>query len=270
MTEIGASPITATLKALETWPSGFATVTGTELLTVAVVPAALSCVEETYVVASDTPPNFTTAPLRKAEPVTVKLNAPVFTGFGATDEMTGAGYRIVTAALPLLAGTATLVARTVTVAGFGTAEGAEYIPKVSMYPTVELPPSAPLTDQVTDWSATFCTVAVNCWLAWVTTVADDGVTETDTPGCFAWPESGSIISEDTSTASKAEPKTFRRVLRLVLFQRGSGSPEMNHAEPLSLSIIPYFFSARRITCTSAGKPEMSKFAFKRNRCPMGG
>jgi hypothetical protein len=41
------------------------------------------------------------------------------------------------------------VARTTTVAGNGTAEGAVYSPLEAMVPTAELPPAKPFTDQAT-------------------------------------------------------------------------------------------------------------------------
>jgi hypothetical protein len=78
------------------------------------------------------------------------------------------------------------------------------------------------------------------------------------------------VSEDTSTASNAEPGTPRRRLRSPLFHVGSGTPLMNHAEPLSASTIPCAFSARRMTWFCAEKPLMSKLAFRRNHAPMGG
>src|SRR5262249_25257862 len=145
-----------------------------------------------------------------------------------------------------------------------------YIPIVSIVPTVALPPRAPLTDQLTDWSAEFTTVAVNCCWCPVKTLAVAGVTLTATDVCRACPEFGSIISDDTSTASRSDPTTRRRSERLVLFQRSSGAPLMNQAEPLSAIIMPYFFSARRMTCTSGEKVVTSKLARSRKRCPIGG
>jgi len=90
-------------------------------------------------------------------------------------------------------------------------------------------------------------VAVNCCVCPVGTLAVDGLTVTETDVCLAWPEFGSIMSEETSTASKSEPTTRRRSPRFVLFQRSSGAPEINHADPLSAIIMPYFFMARRMT-----------------------
>jgi len=44
-----------------------------------------------------------------------------------------------------------------------------------------------------------------------------------------------------------DPFTFPKLCRSESFQRESGTPERYHADPLSASIMPYFFSARRIT-----------------------
>ena len=78
------------------------------------------------------------------------------------------------------------------------------------------------------------------------------------------------LSEDTSTASNAEPGTPRRAFRSLLFQLGSGAPLMNSDEPLSASTIPCFLSARRITWFWAEKPLISKLALSRNQAPIGG
>src|SRR5262245_48261912 len=72
-------------------------------------------------------------------------------------------YRLktVTAAVAVFGGSATDVALTVTTAGFGTEFGALYDPDAEMVPTVEFPPTIPLTFQVTAVFGVFCTVAVN-------------------------------------------------------------------------------------------------------------
>src|SRR5580692_2540423 len=84
------------------------------------------------------------------------------------------------------------------------------------------------------------------------------------------PELGSTIKEDTSTASKADPGIWLNSCRSSLFQRSSGTPDRYQLDPLSARIIPYFFSAVRITCTSGEKDEMSKGDFNRKRWPIGG
>ncbi len=79
------------------------------------------------------------------------------------------------------------------------------------------------------------------------------------------------MSADASTASKSDPFTRANSLtNTSSFQRESGTPEMNHAEPLSARNMPYFLSARRITCTGAEKPLMSKLPRSRMRSPIGG
>src|ERR1017187_4624923 len=80
-----------------------------------------------------------------------------------------------------------------------------------------------------------------------------------------WPELGLIIKEDTSTASKAAPEICENSCRSSLFQRSSGTPDKYQLEPLSARIIPYFFRAVRITCTSGEKDEMSNVDFNRKR-----
>src|ERR1017187_1854232 len=80
-----------------------------------------------------------------------------------------------------------------------------------------------------------------------------------------WPESGSTIKEETSTASKAAPVICPNSWRSSLFQRSSGTPDRYQLDPLSARIIPYFFSAVRITCTSGENDEMSKLALSRKR-----
>lgn len=99
------------------------TTTGTDVLGAGALPDADSCVEETKLVASETPSNDTTDPLVNPAPATAIVNAPATTGDGVTDEILVRGI-IETAALPAAVGAAVLVARTVTVDGLGTIEGA--------------------------------------------------------------------------------------------------------------------------------------------------
>src|SRR6202171_6161160 len=72
------------------------------------------------------------------------------------------------------------------------------------------------------------------------------------------------------TTSKSEAVMLLSCERSLLFQRLSGAPLMYMALPLSARMIPYFFSAVRITWFCAEKPEISKPAFSRMRIPMGG
>ena len=80
-----------------------------------------------------------------------------------------------------------------------------------------------------------------------------------------WPELGSTIKEETSTASKAAPEICENSCRASLSQRSSGTPDRYQLDPLSARIIPYFFSALRITRTSGEKGEMSKLDLSRKR-----
>jgi hypothetical protein len=105
--------------------SGVLTTTGTEDLGADAEPVAVSLVAETNVVVCGEPSNETTEPARKPVPFTVNVKLPVGIGDGLTDVIAGSG-RIVTDAVPLAVGDAVLVARTVTVAGFGTTDGARY------------------------------------------------------------------------------------------------------------------------------------------------
>jgi hypothetical protein len=65
------------------------------------------------------------------------------------------------------------------------------------------------------------------------------------------------FSEDTSTASNADPGIDRKAFRSEFDQPGSGTPLMKKGEPLSVRTIPCFFSARRITWFCAENPLMS-------------
>src|SRR4030081_3169088 len=69
--------------------------------------------------------------------------------------------------------------------------------------------------------------------------------------------------------SKSEVFTWPSACRSLLSQRSSGAPLKNMFEPLSAMIMPYFFSAFRITWLLVEYPETSKLAFRRMRMPMG-
>src|SRR5262245_35075710 len=79
-----------------------------------------------------------------------------------------------------------------------------------------------------------------------------------------------VIMGPVSTASKSEALTVFSRSKLELFQRLSGVPDMNMADPLSARMIPYFLSAVRMNRSSAGNPVISKLALRRRRSPMGG
>jgi len=72
------------------------------------------------------------------------------------------------------------------------------------------------------------------------------------------------------TTSKFLPFTCRSEARISSSHRESGAPDMNQLEPLSATIMPYFFRAFSITLTGAGKALSSKLDFSRTRIPMGG
>ncbi len=85
-----------------------------------------------------------------------------------------------TEALADLLLSAALVAVTVTEGLLGRVAGAVYSPEVEMVPTVALPPAVPLTAQVTPVFVVPVTLAVNCCVEPVLTVADVGATATAT------------------------------------------------------------------------------------------
>src|SRR5690349_22301904 len=70
-------------------------------------------------------------------------------------------------------------------------------------------------------------------------------------GCSACPESASIIKPDTSTASKSDPCTCPNSCSASSSHCEFGAPLMYQFDPLSARMTPYFFIARRITCTSS-------------------
>src|SRR5205814_6882570 len=86
----------------------------------------------------------------------------------------------------------------------------------------------------------------------------------------AAPLSGSICSDDASTASKLAPAIDLSSSKTRSGQRVSETPWKYQLLPPSASTRPYFFIARRITCVRASKREMSKALFKRKRAPIGG
>src|SRR5437899_12418733 len=81
------------------------------------------------------------------------------------------------------------------------------------------------------------------------------------PGSAAWPLLGSIISDDSSTASNADAGTPFSCEIIVaygsLFQPASSVPVKNQFDPLSATIRPYCLKALSTTCDGALKPEMS-------------
>ena len=108
----------------EICPSGFSTTIGIADPAVEIDPVAVNCEEEIHVVASTVPLSVAPAPPWNALPLMVSVKVPVFSWLGVTDEMVGAGNRMVTEADPRAAGTAMDVAPTVTVGGDGGSAGA--------------------------------------------------------------------------------------------------------------------------------------------------
>ena len=72
------------------------------------------------------------------------------------------------------------------------------------------------------------------------------------------------------TTSKFEPLIVFNAFNSSSLQRGSGAPLMYQFEPLSASIKPYFFMARRITCIAGVNPEILNDALSLTFIPIGG
>jgi hypothetical protein len=140
---------------------------------------AVSVVEDRTLVVSAAPSNDTTDPAINPAPFTVSVNVPGATGDGLIDEMLGSG-RTVIVALAVDVGATVLAAPTVTVGGFGTADGAKYCPLASIAPTTVSPLATPFTLHETVFGAPV-TVAVNACRRPVRTEADEGLTATVTP-----------------------------------------------------------------------------------------
>jgi hypothetical protein len=96
--------------------------------------------------------------------------------------LTAMSLVIVTLAVLLFEGSATLVAVTDTVAGCGKFAGAVKFPLAETVPVVELPPATPFTDHATAVFDVFVTVALNCIALPSGTDTLVGATETVTGG----------------------------------------------------------------------------------------
>src|SRR5271168_389048 len=90
------------------------------------------------------------------------------------------------------------------------------------------------------------------------------------PSWRACPEFGSIMSDDSSTASNALAGTVLSSSTRDRGQLSSAVPPKYQLEPLSARISPYCCMARSTTWAWAEYPEMSKLALSRKRAPMGG
>ena len=102
---------------------------------------------------------------------------------GLVGAVVSLGLAIVTTADPDLKGAACDTAVTITVAGFGTAAGAVYIPAAEIVPCVGSPPAAPFTCQVSPPLAAPVTVAENGCVWPKLTMADVGDITTVTGSC---------------------------------------------------------------------------------------
>jgi hypothetical protein len=111
----------------------------------------------------------------------------------------------VSEALALLVVSAALIALIFTVDGVGMVAGAVYRPAVEMIPTESLPPTTPLTLQVTVVLEVPITDAENCSVDPVWTVPEVGDTETTTFGVATGIDDGFFPPHPTNTANNAMP-----------------------------------------------------------------
>src|SRR5262245_55247060 len=95
----------------------------------------------------------------------------------------------------------------------------------------------------------------------------DGLTPTDATAGATVPAPG--FQPSWTTSKSPAVRAAKAGLRMSLFQRVSKVPPMYMSEPLSATMRPCVFMARKIFCTSGVKPEMSFPAFSRSRAPMG-
>ena len=158
--------------------SGFWTLTE-KVPAVVASPVAVSCVEETKVLARGLLARRTCAPETKLEPVTVRLKLPRLVEDGEMPVKVGVGFTSVTAQEPDLVESAELVAVTFTVLGEGRLAGAVYLPVESTVPNVEEPPVMEFTDQVTAVFEVPVTEALNVKLEPARMFAVAGETETE-------------------------------------------------------------------------------------------
>src|SRR5579863_1434818 len=129
------------------------------------VPAAVSCVDETYVVVSAVVPIYAVAVCAKCKPVSVIVNAPWATSIGVTLVNCGTGLFRVAVAVPSLVVSDVSTALMVMELGVGGNSGAVYIPVAPMVPKVAFPPATPLIDQFTAGFDPSPVFAVNCCCA---------------------------------------------------------------------------------------------------------
>jgi hypothetical protein len=206
------------------------------------LPVALSCEDDTKVVASGEPARSTCAPLTNPLPFTVIANAPAGTDAGAMPVSTGTGFCNVTVLVPDAVASAALTAPTVTVLEAGTVFGAVYMPDELIVPVAALPPATPFICQVTEVFDDPVTVALKDCTAPALTFALAGETITVTPD----PEEGVLELEgDRLFVVPAQPASAAAASSNT---RGS---EFRKPNPFHLSIgehtqrLPHIF---RIAC----------------------
>ncbi len=126
-------------------------------------------------------------------------------------------------ALPLRVASAWLVAVTVMALLLGRVAGAVYWPGVVellMVPVVALPPTTPLTDQVTAVMVVPVTVAVNCSMSPARTVGAEGETVTVICACegrtFGVEVEPPPQPTSHTTAANAETRAQRRIAITIL------------------------------------------------------
>lgn len=186
------------------------------------LPVAVSCVDDTKVVASGEPSRSTCPPLTNPLPFTVIANAPAGTDAGAMLVSTGTGFCNVTALLPDAVASAELTAPTVTMLELGTVVGAMYKPDEFIVPVAALPPSTPFTCQVTEVFVDPVTVALKDCVAPIRTFALDGETATvtlDPEGGVLALEAGElfVVPVHPASAAAAARKTKSSECRKALF-----------------------------------------------------
>jgi len=170
------------------------------------LPAAMSWVDDTKVVASGAPARRTWAPLAYPLPFTVIANAPAGTDVGAMPVSTGTGFCNVTALLPVAEASAELTARTVTVLEVGTVAGAVYMPDALIVPVAVLPPVTPFTCHVTAVFDEPATAALKDFVAPARTFALAGETVTvtlDPEGGIVGLEAGELFVVPVQAVSAA-------------------------------------------------------------------
>jgi hypothetical protein len=149
---------------------------------------------------------------------------------------------------------ATLTAVTVTAAGEA---GAVYSPALDIVPTVELPPFTPFTFQVIPVLTALVTVAVNCLVCPVWTIADTGDTDMETGV-------GLIV-----TVAEANAVGSFAIFTVTLTSLGEGGAAGAVYSP-AVEIVPAVESPPETPFTdqiSVGEPAPVTFALNCTDCP---